>query len=211
MSKHRRLPSPAMVVAIVALVMATTATGYAASTIARNSVGTAQLKRNAVVGSKVRDGSLRAADFGRGQLPAGARGAAGVAGPAGPAGARGSAGPAGPAGTTGPQGPAGVVRATVVRRIDHVLRDGQSTAADQGNIECAPGETAIAGGSNYVPLAHGDARFSGSGPRNGTVANPTVPRADGPDTWTIWRGTAINPAGGDTGDVTVRVYIICAT
>jgi hypothetical protein len=203
---RHRLPSPAMVVAIIALVMAMSATGYAASTIAKNSVGSAQLKKNAVSSTKVKNGSLKAVDFAAGQLPkgaTGATGATGAAGAAGPAGAKGATGAA------GAPGPAGVVGGTVIHRIDHVLADGQSTAADQGNVECAPGETPISGGANYTPITHGDARFSGSGPRNGSLASPTVP-VDG-DPWTIWRGTAINPAGGDTTAVTVRVYIICAT
>jgi len=193
-----------MVVAVIALVMATTTTGWAATQLLpRNSVGNAQLRRDAVTSSKVKNRSLKAVDFARGQLPRGARGARGATGPAGPA------GPAGARGATGPQGPAGVIGRTIVRRLDYVLRDGQSTGTAQGNIECAPGERAVTGGANYTPITHGDARFSGSGPRRGTVDNPLVP--DTGEEWTIWRGTAINPAGGDTGDVTVRVYIICAT
>jgi hypothetical protein len=72
----------------------------------RNSVGTAQLKRSAVVSSKVKDRSLRAVDFARGQLPAGRPG------PAGLTGATGAPGPAGPAGATGPAGPTGATGAT---------------------------------------------------------------------------------------------------
>jgi hypothetical protein len=44
------------------------------------SVGTAQLKPNAVTGAKVKDGSLTAADFGAHQLPAGPQGPQGAAG-----------------------------------------------------------------------------------------------------------------------------------
>jgi hypothetical protein len=57
-------PSPALVIACLALVVALSGTSYA--DIVRlpfNSVGTAQLRRNAVVSSKVRDGSLLAVDF----------------------------------------------------------------------------------------------------------------------------------------------------
>jgi hypothetical protein len=92
-------PSPALVVASIALLVALCGTSYAAvSQLARNSVGTAQLRNNAVVSSKVRNGSLLRVDFRRGQLPRGARGPAGPTGPAGPAGPAGAAGPAGPAG-----------------------------------------------------------------------------------------------------------------
>lgn len=46
-------PSPAMVVAIAALVMATAGTGYAAFKLPKNSVGTAQLKAKAVTAAKL--------------------------------------------------------------------------------------------------------------------------------------------------------------
>ncbi len=55
-------------------------TAYAASTLGKNSVGTRQLKRNAVTGAKVKDGTLAAGDFRAGQLPAGERGPQGVPG-----------------------------------------------------------------------------------------------------------------------------------
>ncbi|MGH7541476.1 MAG: hypothetical protein ACRELC_10795 [Gemmatimonadota bacterium] len=94
-------PSPAMVVACLALIVALGGTSVAAvSQLARNSVGTPQLRNgavatpklrnNAVTSAKVRNRSLRSVDFRAGQLPAG------PAGPACPAGPAGAAGPAGP-------------------------------------------------------------------------------------------------------------------
>jgi hypothetical protein len=77
-------PSPALFVALLALVVATSGASYAL-TIPRNSVGAPQLKKNAVTSAKVKDGSLTAADFG-GVLPAGPAGPQGAQGPAGPAG-----------------------------------------------------------------------------------------------------------------------------
>lgn len=205
-----------MVVSCIALSVALGGTSYAAVTLPKNSVGSKQLRTaavatsdlrpNAVTTGKVRNGTLLAQDFKAGQLPAGAKGDKGEKGDKGDPGTPGTPGTAG---TPGTPGAPGVVGATVIRRIDHVLTDGQSTAAGQGNIECAPGEKPISGGANYTPITHGDARFSGSGPRTGTLAAPTVP-TDG-EAWTIWRGTAINPAGGDATAVTVRVYVICAT
>jgi hypothetical protein len=44
------------------------------------------VKKNAINSTHVRNGSLRAVDFARGQLPAGPQGPQGAAGPAGPAG-----------------------------------------------------------------------------------------------------------------------------
>lgn len=86
-----------MVVACLALAVALGGTGIAATVaLAPNSVGTAQLKNNAVTTAKVANGTLLKADFKAGQVPAGARGPAGAPGAAGPAGAAGTAGPAGP-------------------------------------------------------------------------------------------------------------------
>jgi hypothetical protein len=79
-------PSPAMVVASLALMIALGGTGYAASQA---------LPRNSVTTIQVKDRSLLARDFKAGQIPRGA------VGPAGPAGAAGPAGPAGPAGGAG--------------------------------------------------------------------------------------------------------------
>ena len=111
MRKLLRRPSPAMVVASLALLVALGGTSMAAATqLARNSVGTPQLKdaavsnpkikNNAVNSAKVANKSLLRSDFAPGQLPAG---------PTGPQ------GPAGPAGAAGAAGPAGVIGAITVR------------------------------------------------------------------------------------------------
>src|SRR5438270_7867716 len=68
-------PSPAMVIACLALLLALGGSGYAAIKLPRNSVTTVQVK----------DFSLLSRDFKRGQLPAGPQGPAGPAGPAGAA------------------------------------------------------------------------------------------------------------------------------
>lgn len=70
----------------IAVFLALGGTSYA---VARNSVGTPQLKNNAVTSAKVRDGALQAQDFAAGAL---------LRGPRGPAGPQGQAGPAGPSG-----------------------------------------------------------------------------------------------------------------
>lgn len=53
-----RLPSPAMIVACLALIVALGGTSYAAIRLPANSVGTKQLKRGAVTGVKVRSNAL---------------------------------------------------------------------------------------------------------------------------------------------------------
>jgi hypothetical protein len=63
-------PSPAMVVACLALVVALSGTSYATIlNVPLNSVGTPHLRANAVVTSKVKNGTLLAVDFKPGQLP----------------------------------------------------------------------------------------------------------------------------------------------
>lgn len=78
-------------VAYLALFIALGGTGYAATRLPKNSVGTAQLKNGAVTAAKVKSHSLIGADFKAGQLPAGATGPAGAQGPKGEAGAPGAA------------------------------------------------------------------------------------------------------------------------
>jgi hypothetical protein len=88
---HMRLrpPSPALVVACLALAISLSGAAYAVSTaLPRNSVGTVQLKNNAVNSAKVRNASLRAADFAPGQIPAGLQGPAGPQGRPGASGLR---------------------------------------------------------------------------------------------------------------------------
>ena len=59
MGHVRRLrPSPAMVVACIALTVALGGTSYAAITLPKNSVGTKQLKKNAVTGLKVKANAI---------------------------------------------------------------------------------------------------------------------------------------------------------
>src|SRR5712672_1008776 len=86
MSRFRRHPSPALVIACVALAVALGGTSYAAIVLPANSVGTKQLVNGAVVAAKVKTHSLVAANFKAGALPAGPKGADGLAGPAGPKG-----------------------------------------------------------------------------------------------------------------------------
>src|SRR3712207_4417583 len=90
---RRLLPSPAMVVACIALLVALGGTSYAA---------VMQLKRNSVTSIHVKDRSLLARDFRAGQIPRG---------PAGPA------GPQGPQGPAGPQGPPGSASNVAVRWV----------------------------------------------------------------------------------------------
>jgi hypothetical protein len=53
-----RLPSPAMIIALIALIVAMGGTGYAAIHLPKNSVGSKQIKKNAVTGSKITNNSV---------------------------------------------------------------------------------------------------------------------------------------------------------
>ena len=132
------LPSPAMVVACAALVIALGGVSYAAAVLPKNSVGTTQLQKkavtasklhkNAVGGAKVKDGTLLAADFKTGQLPAG---------PQGPAGAQ------GPKGDTGAAGAPGVSGLEYVQGVSPSIAPGSFGVA---HATCPVGKKAIGGG-----------------------------------------------------------------
>lgn len=87
----RHGPSPALVVAVIALFVSLGGSAFAALNLPKDSVGTKQLKTDAVTGaklhnnavssSKVKDHSLLARDFKAGQLPRGPQGPQGPAGP----------------------------------------------------------------------------------------------------------------------------------
>ena len=166
MSKWIRRPSPAMVVACIALGFALAGTGVSAVSqlVPRNSVGTVQLmdsavaraklRDNAVTSTKVADRSLRAIDFARGQVPAG---------------------PPGPPGETGPSGP-----------FPDVLQAGKTIrgtfnmggyASDLGSLgeegvsfvfplSSAPTATSIRQGSPFTASCPGNANFPEASPGN---------------------------------------------
>jgi hypothetical protein len=124
-----RLPSPAMIVACVALVVALGGVSYAATVLPKNSVGTVQLqkksvtasklRKGSVTGAKVKDGTLLAADFKAGQLQAGAPG---------------------PKGDTGAPGVSGL---QYVQAVSPSIAPG---AIDGADAKCPAGKKAIAGG-----------------------------------------------------------------
>src|SRR3954463_9567909 len=83
MSKLRPGLTYPNVIATLALFTALGGGAYAATKLPKNSVGSKQIKANAVNTSKVADRSLLSRDFKAGQLPAGARGPQGIQGPKG--------------------------------------------------------------------------------------------------------------------------------
>jgi len=144
-----RRPSPAMVVACFALLIALGGTSVAAvSQLSRNSVGPLQLRNgavtspklrnSAVTSAKVRNRSLLRSDFAPGQLPAG------------PTGPQGPVGPAGPAGAAGPRGTIGAV--TVRQQtasIADTVDNNQVYASAEVQALCNAGELSISGGAGW--------------------------------------------------------------
>ena len=155
--KARLRPSPSMAVAFLALLVALGGTSYAVAQLPANSVGSKQLKKNAVTAAKVKDRSLLAKDFKSGQLPAGPRGAQGPAGPTGPAGAPGA------------RGPAGATNVTV--RVSPM-------APETSTADCTGSERAI-GGGGFTPDLTSFLYESAPTPDSGT---PTAWTASAQDT-----------------------------
>ncbi len=70
MKKERtRMPSPALLISVLALFVALGGVSYAATQLAKNSVGARQLRSNSVNSVKVKNRTLTAADFRPGILP----------------------------------------------------------------------------------------------------------------------------------------------
>ncbi len=179
----KRLPIVLSVAALVTALLSSTPVGRSAMNLVlpRNSVGTLQLKQNAVTGAKVKNFSLLAVDFRRGQLPRGAQG------PAGPAG---SAGPQGPQGVQGPQGPSGV------SGLERVFTTGasNSTATKSLAAGCPSGKQAIGGGATIVP-----ANTPGVALTTSYLANTT--------TWT----SSAREINSTTANWSLNAVVICAS
>lgn len=195
-SLRGRRPSPAMVVACIALAIALGGTGVAAvtATLPRNSVGTAQLQNNSVTSAKVLNGSLGRADFKPGTLipgPAGANGAQGPAGPAGPQGLKGDKGDKGDSGAIGD--------VTVhIASVDVPARTGVDTYQNRSvQVNCDSNEKGISGGTNW----------SGESDSTQLITVLSTPVYDsGTKKITGWRARG----GNDTAStMTFQVYLVC--
>jgi hypothetical protein len=191
---RHHLPSPALLVACVALLVALGGVSYAAGVLPKNSVGTVQLKKkavtgaklrtSAVTGAKVKDGTLMAADFKAGQLPAG---------PQGPKGDPGVQGPKGDPGIQGPKGDKGDPGATQVTRHSN-----QGLAKGAGDYSvtlagCQAGETLVGGGALAIDTF---------------PAKPTLVE-NGPVSANSWRVSFRND--GAAGTVAAVAYALCAS
>jgi len=198
MRKLLRQPSPAMVVASLALLVALGGTSMAAATqLAKNSVGTPQLKdaavsnpkikNNAVNSAKVANKSLLRSDFAPGQLPAG---------PIGPQ------GPAGPTGAAGAAGPAGVIGAITVR-TSSVGVDGGSAENGAYNSArvtrlCNANERAISAGTSWSDDVGGRELMTGE----------IEPQLNAQNQVIGFLAVGLNDSGNDS---TFTVHVLCYT
>jgi hypothetical protein len=119
-----RRPSPSLLIALAAVVLASAGSATAARLITGK-----QIKNGSIASADVRDGSLVRGDFKAGQVPAGPRGAQGPQGPRGATGARGANG------TNG----FGLLRYPSVKQT---FADGD---ANMVQVECPAGTYAVGG------------------------------------------------------------------
>jgi hypothetical protein len=186
MQKLRSRLTYANVIATLALFLALGGgAAFAASNLGKNSVGTRQLKKNAVTGAKVKDGSLSVGDFKAGQLPAGERG---------------------PQGATGASGATNVV-------VRYGQQVGLKEPGEVGHslATCAPGEALTGGGFDLEgepePLAYTllvdrpggegveiEEEFVYPVPTNGAQAS----------SWAVVMRSEVNPT------ISFRAYAMCA-
>lgn len=178
----------ANVMSTVAVFIALGGGAYAAAKLPANSVGPVQLQDDAVSSSKVLDGSLLAADFRPGQLPAGPTGPTGATGPTGPTGQRGLTG------VTGSQGPAGSPGGLSGLEAVYVASGGGPATTKESEAQCPAGKKVTGGGSLITGNTNASVRVSTPG---------QVP------TLTSWYVEAKEPTPTG-GSWTLMAYAVCA-
>jgi hypothetical protein len=148
MKRIRRFwPSPAMVIAVIALFVALTGTAVATTSAL---ITGKQIKNSSITGADVKNRSLTPRDF-RGSV----RGPRGFRGPAGPQGAQGIQGPKGDKGDTGDIGPS---------RTDQNRSDGNTEVS----LTCTPmtqlTALTLSGPATYLVSASGSFYTEGTAP-----------------------------------------------
>jgi Collagen triple helix repeat (20 copies) len=196
-----RRPSPALVLAFIALFAAGAGTATAGALITGK-----QIKNRSITGKDIKRRSLTAKHF-KGRLPAARRAVSGAPGPPGERGAQGERGAAGPAGTNGAagangapgasgadgaQGPAGATNVVIRTATANVPHNGSGTAT----ADCQAGERATGGGGRFLNLSQNYAWLLESRPVAASGAVPT--------SWTVTGGNISGAAA------TLEVYVICA-
>jgi hypothetical protein len=209
LNKVRR-PSPAMVVALVALVLSMAGTGYAAVSLAPNSVGARQLKRNAVTSTKIKDRSIATRD-----LSAAARraltGKTGATGATGPAGAQGAKGDKGDPGANG-------VSLFAAVKSDGTLVNGTpgTQVVKNGTGSYVVGFTAVVtpcaavvtqGGVPAYPVSGGASTPAATGPGRATLTTGGGTYAGLPSDHTVLVSTSMT--SGAAVDTSFHLIVAC--
>jgi hypothetical protein len=167
-----------MIIALLALFVAMGGVGYAAFSLPKNSVGSKQIKANAVNSSKVQDGSLLPGDFNAGQLPAGPKGDQGIQGIQGDQGVQGVQGTQGLTGDTGPRGP-GTLSFDGQFTVDGLGREITTINGIKLVIRCkAPPSAELAVIAQRVDANHNFGGW-GFGSADGGSVLPLAPQQDG--------------------------------
>lgn len=138
----RRHLSPALVLSVLAVILATTAGATAASSLITGK----QIKNSSITGADIKDRSIsgdeiKGATIGPSKLSDGLLSDIEAPGPVGPPGA---AGPAGPAGTTGPAGPSDLSGITVVSSPQ--VPFGATDIVMGATAFCPAGQKVVSGG-----------------------------------------------------------------
>jgi len=195
--KVRRRPSAALVVSSLALFTALSGGAYAATTI-----GSLQIKNNAVQSIDVKDGTLKTADMSlaarlslKGKTgPAGPQGPAGLKGDKGDQGEQGIPGTAAAKGDQGDQGISGLVRVT-----DHTANDSDSPKSI--TVNCPAGKKVVGTGFDISGAITG---ASPNAIKSVAIDQVTIPAGLGSATFSGYEqdATALNWS--------VYGYVMCA-
>ena len=177
-----RKPSPALVVAILALIVAMAGGAYAV-TVPKKSVGPKQLKKNAVKTGKIRDGAVTTGKLGDQAVTTEKLGTEAV-----------SAEKLGAAAVT-----AGKLGPAVIHRGEITVPDGVGRAL---TVSCGTSERLLSGGARLADNTNEDVQLSTSRP---VLGNADPLEGESPNGW---RAAGFNPAGG-TGARQLRVFVLC--
>jgi hypothetical protein len=210
LSKERLL-HPATIIAVIALLVALSGAGYAATTVGtsqlkNNAVTTPKIKNTAVTTAKLKNNAVTVAKIASNAVGAGKIANAAVTTPKIAAGAvtasqlapatlaalQGRTGPPGPQGQPGPPGASGATSVVVRTATDTINTTGTFTTT----AACQAGEVATGGG----------AESSGPGFAHGGLPNGPVPATAG----LVPRGWQGTSEVQIAGPIVFTVWVVCA-
>lgn len=139
-SVRKRLTYANVMSSIAVFLVVAGGSAFAASQLGKESVGTKQLKKEAVSLAKIKAGAKTALHGATGP-----KGATGPQGPTGPKGNKGDKGEKGERGLQGPQGPQGIPGVAELERVRG--ETGTSTTTPKSlTVSCAPGKKILSSG-----------------------------------------------------------------